>query len=371
MRPEQIHPTHDELYAYRDGELPAERRTVIEAHVMGCQACRGFIDEMSKLEAALRRRPDGVDEAYFESLPGTVLERIERGEVSPARPPEHVVPRPERRRADDAPASSGEDRASRRPRLPWAAILSTASAAGAVVVVIAILVNRGPTPPEISPRLNDTSKQATAPLVGEEREADKKVTATEPQAPVGGRAANEVAQRPGPSAAPPQKGSISGPTSGELAKLESKDVENAPGVPTKRAAPEALRSRKADEVAGQREPAEAPTPAVPSAEGESAYVALLRRYGLPPLWDPARVQPASLTSAEPALRALYQAGRAGSDSARVRLYLAEAARLHYAEAPDSALFETIVHHYLRAIRLGQTDSAAARVARERLGTLAR
>jgi hypothetical protein len=64
-------------------------------------------------------------------------------------------------------------------------------------------------------------------------------------------------------------------------------------------------------------------------------------------------------------------GRAGADSARVRLYLAEAARLRYESRPDSALYETVVHHYWRAIRLSGDQPDVARVARRRLESFSR
>jgi hypothetical protein len=72
--------------------------------------------------------------------------------------------------------------------------------------------------------------------------------------------------------------------------------------------------------------------------------------------------------AEPVFRNLYRTGGATSalDSARVRLYLAEAARLHAGAAPDSAAIDEITHHYRRAIRLGAEDPATAGTAERRL-----
>jgi hypothetical protein len=101
----------------------------------------------------------------------------------------------------------------------------------------------------------------------------------------------------------------------------------------------------------------------------SEYEAVLRRYGLPPVWD-AQVAPETLERAEPELRTLYTSGRVGADSARVRLYLAEALRLRYTPG-DSTLYEGIVHHYRRAMALARTDPDAARVAEERLRSLER
>ena len=101
----------------------------------------------------------------------------------------------------------------------------------------------------------------------------------------------------------------------------------------------------------------------------SEYQAVLRRYGLPPVWDE-QVAPQTLERAEAELRTLYVSGGAGADSARVRLYLAEALRLRYTPG-DTTLYEGIVHHYRRAIALGRTDPDAARVAEERLRSLER
>jgi len=99
-----------------------------------------------------------------------------------------------------------------------------------------------------------------------------------------------------------------------------------------------------------------------------AYNALLRRFGLPPVWAEG-LSSESLKRAEPELRYLYQSGRADTDSARVRLYLAEAARLRYVSGQDTTLYYQINRHYRRAIRLGGPDGDVGRIARERLGTL--
>jgi hypothetical protein len=99
------------------------------------------------------------------------------------------------------------------------------------------------------------------------------------------------------------------------------------------------------------------------------YDELMSRFGLPPVWD-SSVMPEALGRVEPALRNLYVTGRAGSDSARVRLYLAEAARLRYAPG-DSTLYQEIQRHYQRAIELAGPDAETARVAEQRLRSLER
>jgi len=98
-----------------------------------------------------------------------------------------------------------------------------------------------------------------------------------------------------------------------------------------------------------------------------ALKSVLDRYGLPPVWGPG-VSDEMVLKAEPALRNLYRVGGAATaaDSARVRLYVAEAIRARVGAAPDSAAVDEIVHHYRRAIRLAGNDAEIRRVATERL-----
>ena len=58
------HPSNEDLFAYRDGELMGEKRFLIEAHVVSCATCRELVDGMSGIEADLRSRPDDVGEEY-------------------------------------------------------------------------------------------------------------------------------------------------------------------------------------------------------------------------------------------------------------------------------------------------------------------
>ena len=85
MSADSLHPVPEELFAYRDGELSAERRAVIETHVTACRACRDLMDEMSKLEAALRARPDSVGDAYYERMQGQVMAKVARGRAPSTR----------------------------------------------------------------------------------------------------------------------------------------------------------------------------------------------------------------------------------------------------------------------------------------------
>jgi hypothetical protein len=95
------------------------------------------------------------------------------------------------------------------------------------------------------------------------------------------------------------------------------------------------------------------------------YAAVLRAHRLPPVYDPARVDRDAVLGAENDLRYFYMSGRAETDSARVRLYLAEAARAK-ADPSDSAAVEGVIHHYWRAIRLSRNDPAVSAMAWRRL-----
>ncbi len=393
MSPDSIHPTPEELFAYRDGELPADRRVLIEAHVVGCHACRERIDSVSQLEAGLRQRPDQVEGDYYVRLSRSVLERLgaggeetaaaapplqEPGAAPEEQPPEGVGTQPstgpirrDRRRAE----LPEEVRPSRAPRFPWPALISTVAAAAAVVVVVVMLFQQG-----LIHRMEKGHMALRAP-----GESVAPAPSTQPPAPA--PPAQPLAP-PGPSpppAVPEQTVTTGEPAVPPLAKgigaeapLPQAPLAQGPPAQKKaadRTAERAGLARVSEEGAGradqvtQRVARLNAAPAPPA--GESTYGALLRRHGLPPLWEERRVSPQALRGAEPELRALYQTGRAGTDSASVRLYLAEAARLAYEVRPDSSLYDRIVHHYLRAIRLAGPDSNVGRIARERLQSFSR
>src|SRR5512144_2937617 len=98
MTPDPTHPTPEELFAYRDGEVSAEKRALLEAHVSSCRVCRELIDRVSGLEAALRQRPDRVEGDYYAALSRSVLQKIgakapEEGAAMEAGPPAPRHPR--------------------------------------------------------------------------------------------------------------------------------------------------------------------------------------------------------------------------------------------------------------------------------------
>ena len=136
MSANQPHPPREELFAYRDGELKADHRVVVEAHVLGCHACRELIDEVSRMEAELGAGAPAPKEAYFERLTERVMTKVLAADTAPA---------VERRRPEGEAAAETEWEEKRRlkPKLPWFALASTASAGAAVIVVVVLLVREG------------------------------------------------------------------------------------------------------------------------------------------------------------------------------------------------------------------------------------
>jgi putative zinc finger protein len=333
MKRDPLHPPSEDLFAYRDGELVPEKRALIEAHVMGCSVCRTFIDQVSALEAELRQSPDQAPAGYLEGLHESVRARIATGASEAGAGKKE-------RRGDEEGTGGERGRVKEAPSLPWAAIISTVSAAAAVMVVVVILIKQGPyqrmfTPgPKATASRTPAAKNEVAPAPAPTEEGKDRLQ----------KRADEVAMKTAPAPAP--------------AGLAAREEAN------KAARPESMFQM----VGGE------PSAAVGSLSEEAArsprYAAILARYGLPPLWDGARVAGEALANAEPEFRSLYMSGIAGRDSARVRLYLAEAARLRYAPG-DSTLYLEILHHYRRAIELAGPDAETARVAAERLRTLER
>jgi len=371
MKNEPLHPSSEELFAYRDGEIVPEKRAIIEAHVMGCSLCRSFIDQVSSLEAELRLSPDRAPEGYLEGLNESVRARI-AGAASGVNAPrarahaeDRVAAVAGERRSEERSAARERGRVKEAPALPWAAVISTASAAAAVLVVVVILIKQGPYQRMVAQEPRAKARQAPAipPPAKQGSREEASGGAPAPVANAGLKAKKEL------------EGAV-GPEKGQA------ELQEAPGAPavTDEAARDQL-ARRADEMAKNKsEPApaqvgmeeKAARAAAPEEEiaPTPAYETILTRYGLPPVWDGTRVSAEALANAEPDLRSFYMSGSAGSDSGRVRLYLAEAARLRYAPG-DSVLYDEILRHYRRAIALGGPSSRTARVAEERLRTLER
>ena len=384
MSVDSLHPAPEELFAYRDGELSADRRSLVETHVMACRACRELVDEMSKLEAALRARPDSVGDAYYERMQAQVMAKVHAAAPQqPARAPAREVPL--ERRKDDA------ERAERRggaPRLPWIAIGSAVSAMAAVVVVVVLLARQGSMPqvavlersaPDAGLRgaVPDTTEASArgrlaaphagstaAPPTGSpagppaDARAKERQFAETPSAKTQSTSGDQVALAPSAEGEKKDQAARNEAREEDLAKLES--------APSMKRAQEMGGTASRDEAAGLRQAEPQAALAPPSAAG-NRFESALSRYGLPPVWGPG-VSDDLVLKAEPVFRNLYRTGGATTalDSARVRLYLAEAARLHAGAAPDSAAIDEIAHHYRRAIRLGAADPATAGTAERRL-----
>ncbi|HEU4726158.1 MAG TPA: zf-HC2 domain-containing protein, partial [Candidatus Eisenbacteria bacterium] len=383
--------------AYRDGELDLEKRGLIEAHVLSCSACQARLDDTSDAEGMLRQGLQDPSDDYFEAMTEYVMERVEGGghaatAAAPPRPKREpaAAARPAEPEARDARAgrrkSFDDGPRGRAPGLPWPAIIGAASAAAAVVVVVVMLVQRpnawrsAPAPEVVGlPERSETS----AP------ESEGTMDAA-PDAGMSEEKAKESAEGPREDQAPGAKNDLAAraPAAGS-SQFEGKLQANGTAQPSKDVAvkvtggedeiktesgaevfPEAAARQRANrgepqmsaELRLSKSVAEPGAAAPPSGPG---FAEVAGRYGLPLLYDPNRVPGSALVRAEPDLRLLYQTGRAGEDSARVRLYLAEAARERGAGSFDAEAFNTIVHHYRRAVELAR-DPETSRMARKRL-----
>ena len=401
------HPSPEDLFAYRDGELEPEKRSLIEAHVLSCSACLTRLDDMSDAEGMLRQGLQDPNEAYFERMTESVMGRVAgtapAGAAAGA--PARAGSAERQKSAGDEPkrareAESRDERAGRRskfddgprsraPGLPWPAILSAASAAAAVVVVVVMLVQRqdawrhAPAPGVVG--LEEKKKAEPLDVVAPEDQAVPAPAPTDANreqpaegGTVAGAAKDELLAK---SAEPPtaaEQPSAAAPSlpSADLAPVLSAK-EDAAGskregeIRTQSAAgalPEAAEQKQGidlgDRVDALRARADAAARFAPTRAGPG-FAEVTGRYGLPLVYDPARVPGSTLLRAEGDLRLLYQTGRAGDDSARVRLYLAEAARERGAGSFDAETFDAIVHHYRRAVELAR-DPETARMARKRL-----
>ncbi len=371
MAPDQLHPSREDLFGYRDGELKADRRAVIEAHVLSCHVCRETIDEVSGLEAELRSRAEAPGESYFERLTDQVMTRIQTGEAAPQL---------ERRRSEAE--MEWEAKRARAPRIPWLPLISTASAAATVLVIAGLLIRQGavlqkPPRPTVLERSAPDAARSRAKLdslgatadkdSGKKRgnreqaskedqpRSDQKMAARKEQPKAEADrsvAADEAAgKQSAQQERPPQPGAADQGLFSKSSEAKSKDAAGSLSAPSARA------PGAANEAAPQVVSGGIPDP---------RFAAFLQRYGLPPTWGPG-VSDESVLRAEAALRNFYRTGGIVSpvDSARARLYLAEAVRARES-APDSATAEEIIHHYQRAVRLSAGDADVRRIAAQRL-----
>jgi hypothetical protein len=66
----------DRLSLYLDGELAADARTEVEAHLRGCSGCARHLEELAAVDAAARELPVPAPPGYFDSLPARVRARL-------------------------------------------------------------------------------------------------------------------------------------------------------------------------------------------------------------------------------------------------------------------------------------------------------
>lgn len=69
------HP-RDRLSAHADGELPADERAAVEAHLRECAACRQELEDLRMVDEAALALPVRAPEGYFDSFPARVRERL-------------------------------------------------------------------------------------------------------------------------------------------------------------------------------------------------------------------------------------------------------------------------------------------------------
>jgi hypothetical protein len=120
------HPTSEELFAFRDGELGLEKRGLVEAHVLSCSACQSWLDAMSDAEGMLRQERPEPGDGYFDTLTESVMARVAPGSREAARAGAWSGRRRARsatgRRKPSAPEEARpRGRAAGPPRLPWPA----------------------------------------------------------------------------------------------------------------------------------------------------------------------------------------------------------------------------------------------------------
>lgn len=363
----QLHPSREDLFAYRDGELKPDRRVVIEAHVLSCHICLELIDEVSGLEAELRSRAEAPGEGYFERLTDQVMTRIQTGEAAPQM---------ERRRSEAE--MEWEAKRARAPRIPWLALISTASAAATVLVIAGLLIRQGavlhkPPRPTVLERSAPDAARSRAKLdslgnadkdaAGKKR-GNREPASREDQA----RNDQKMAARKELPKTEADRGLAAGQAAGQPAMQEERSSHPGPadqGLFSKTSETKSKDTAGSLAAPSARAP-EAANEAAPSIAADPRFAAFLQRYGLPPTWGPG-VSDESVLRAEAALRNFYRTGGITSpvDSARARLYLAEAVRARES-APDSATAEEIIHHYQRAVRLSAGDADVRRIAAQRL-----
>lgn len=76
------HPSDQQLSAYHDGELPADRRAIVAAHLNWCQLCLERIESLKQMSALFASSaPNGISQIALRRLHAKLDEVMERGLV--------------------------------------------------------------------------------------------------------------------------------------------------------------------------------------------------------------------------------------------------------------------------------------------------
>lgn len=87
----------DKLSDYRDGELSADERAAVEAHLRGCADCAAVLNELKRVVARAQTAGNAVPRPPQADLWAGIAERIDRGNLTA------FAPRPPRRIAVTLP----------------------------------------------------------------------------------------------------------------------------------------------------------------------------------------------------------------------------------------------------------------------------
>jgi anti-sigma factor RsiW len=69
MTTKHKHLTRAELYAYRDGQLPAEEAGAARGHLESCRRCAGVFEDLGRVDGAISSLPlERVDESFTEKV---------------------------------------------------------------------------------------------------------------------------------------------------------------------------------------------------------------------------------------------------------------------------------------------------------------
>lgn len=247
------HADESTLDRYRTGELGADERARVRAHLEGCEACR---ERLAELEAFAHH----VGEAYataeadapepdWDAQRASILDRIEERDETAARP------------------STGETRSDRVVPGPWARIrrwAPQAAAAAIAILVVGVLWKEGIREPD------DVMRALRSPEVERVERARERSAAGDRAAPPAGESDEDGAAEPGDlerdeEAARPPGEERRAPALADdaepapepveedaIAPSEAETAAGAEAAPRERAVPAELRARAVPDDPGER-----------------------------------------------------------------------------------------------------------------------